>query len=55
MNLGTAAHPNHWSQLLKGATELHRVDVVDINFDCQDEEVDDDVEMQCAHTPMSDI
>ena len=55
MNPGTAAHPDHWSQFSKGGTELHRVDAVDVDFDCQDEEVDDDVEMQCAHTPTSDI
>ncbi|KIL68319.1 hypothetical protein M378DRAFT_158863 [Amanita muscaria Koide BX008] len=44
MNPGTAAHPDHWSWFSTGVTELHRVDGVD--FDCQDEAADDDVEMQ---------
>jgi hypothetical protein len=59
VNPGTAAHPDHWSQFSKGGTDLHRVDGVDVNFDCQDEavndDVDDDVEMQCAHTPTSGV
>jgi hypothetical protein len=37
MNPGTAAHPDHWSQFFRGGTELHRVDGVDVDFDCQDE------------------
>lgn len=45
MNPGTAVHPDHWSQFSRLGKEFRRVDVVDVDFDCQDEAVDDDVEM----------
>jgi hypothetical protein len=46
MNPGTAAHADHWSRFSGGAGELPREDGLDVDFDCQDEVVDDDVEMQ---------
>jgi hypothetical protein len=46
MNPGTAVHPDHWCQFSRSAKELQREDVVDVDFDCQDEAADDDVDMQ---------
>ena len=46
MNPGTAAHLDHWSWFSGGNTERPRVDGLDVDFDCQDEVVDDSVEIQ---------
>ncbi|KIL63618.1 hypothetical protein M378DRAFT_24971 [Amanita muscaria Koide BX008] len=47
MNPGTAAHPDHWTKFSTKVTEPDRADGVD--FDCQDEVADDDVEMRNIH------
>jgi hypothetical protein len=44
MNPGTAAHPDHWSQFVRFGKEIERVDLVEVDFDCE-EAVDDDIEM----------
>lgn len=48
MNPGTAVHPDHWCQFSASgkAFQTVDVDVVDVDFDCQDEAVADDVDMQ---------
>jgi hypothetical protein len=44
MNPGTAAHPDHWSQLARFGKEIERADLVEVDFDCK-EAADDDIEM----------